>query len=212
MLTLIIREIYDNIAYFFGAIILSLLIAAIVIFIAYYTSDTGEAVVALISVFSIPLIIIFMLGTMAMGVSQMYMDRSRKVTSFLSTLAVTRDKILIARISAGILAILIFFIPLIIVTVILCQLFMPPIPIYEGVFFDVTFIAVLFALASYCIGLQTGWTTGRLFPMLGGLLLACTFITIIIIKGFELQLSILLILFIAASLVRIRDKFITTSL
>ena len=212
MLTLIKREIYDNIAYFYGSIMFLLMVGGTAIFLTYYSSDIGNDAAALFSVFLIPLVIVSMLGAMAMGVSQMYMDRSRKVTSFLSTLAVTRGEILTARISAGLLAILLFFIPLIIITAVLYPFFTPPMPFYRGVLFDIYFIEILLTLANYCIGLQTGWTTGRLLPMLGGLLLACTFVTIVIIKGFELQLSILLILFIAASLVRIRDKFLTTSL
>lgn len=212
MFTLIKREIYDNIAYFYGSIMFLLMMGGTAIFITYYTSDIEAESLALLSVFLIPLIIVFMFGAMAMGVSQMYMDRSRKVTSFLSTLAVTRGKILIARISAGILAILIFFFPLKIIADILYSFLIPPIPIYKSVFSDIYLVTVLITIANYCIGLQTGWTTGRLLPMFGGLLLAGTFVTIIIIKGFELQLLILLILFIAASLLRIRDKFLTTSL
>jgi hypothetical protein len=75
------------------------------------------------------------------------------------------------------------------------------------------FVAVfLMAFACYCIGLQTGWTSGKVAPTLGGIVLACIFIPLILIKGFGLQIVVILVLFIIASLIRIRHKFMTTSL
>ena len=149
---------------------------------------------------------------MAMGVSQMYSDRNRKVSSFLSILATTRDQILIARIIAGILAILTFVIPILITAAIIFHFFLPTIPIFKNTFTDIFSISILTSLACYCIGLLTGWTTIRLLPVLAGLPLFFIFATIIIIKGFGMQSVLLLILFIAASLIQIRNKFTSTPL
>jgi hypothetical protein len=211
MFTLIKREIYDHMAYFIGAIVFSLLIVLITAYVAYTVKETQE-IFAISVVASAPVIIIFVLGSTAMGVSQMYIDRNRKVSAFLSTLAATREQILLARISAGILAIFLFFLPMLVTSAVIYRLFLPPITFFQSIFFDVYTVTLLTSLSCYCIGLQTGWTSGRLIPTLGGLLLACIFATIIFVKGFSGEISVLLILFIAASLVRIRHQFISTSL
>jgi hypothetical protein len=213
MFTLIKREIYDHVVYFAGAIVLSLIMSGVAVFLVYYVSDIGETIHNLIGFFIIPAIIVLLLGSLAMGVSQMYQDRNKKVSSFLSTHAASRDQIIMARISSGILIILLFFVPHIITTSIIYKFLMPYIVTFEGVyFFDVYTVTLLTALSCYCIGLQTGWKTGRLLPALAALPYAFIFTTIIIIKGFGIQTSLLLILFVSASLVRIRQNFISTSL
>jgi hypothetical protein len=211
MLTLIKREIYDNIAYFVAAIILSLIIIIITLSAATYNFDPEEAPVFAIGL-SLPVIVILVIGFTSMGVSQMYIDKNKKISAFLSTLPVTRGRILTARIIAGILAILTFFLPVIITSSIVYRLFTPPIPIYEGIFFDIYTVTLLTSFACYCIGLQTGWKTGKLIPTMGGLFLTCVLVPIIIIKGFDLQVSLLLIIFIIASLIRISLNFMTTPL
>jgi hypothetical protein len=210
IITLIKREIYDHIAYFIGAIVLSLILITCIISAAYYSNSEGAPIFAI--GLSTPVIVILIIGFTAIGVSQIYTDKNRRISAFLSTLPVTRDQILTARIFAGILAILTLFVPLTITTVILYQLLVPPVPIFKGLFIDMYTVTLLTALACYCIGLQTGWTTGKLLPILGGVVLACFFISIIIVKGFSSQASLILILFIIASLIRIRQKFISTSL
>jgi len=220
MLTLIKREIYDNIAYFAGAIVFSLIIIIIMLSAAYarYNLPPEEApafaigLSALAIGLSLPVIVILTIGFTAMGVSQMYIDRNRKISAFISTLPVTRGRILTARIIAGILAILTFFLPLIITTIIICRLFAPQIPIIDGLFFDIYTVTLLTFFACYCVGLQTGWKSGRLVPTLGGLFLACVLVPIFIIKGFDSQVLLLLIIFIIASVIRIRQKFMSTSL
>ncbi|MBN1972804.1 MAG: hypothetical protein JW787_04150 [Sedimentisphaerales bacterium] len=209
MLTLIKREIYDHIAYFIGALVFSLMTLAILVFAAY-SIDSQEAN-AICIIVAIPIITVFVFGAAGMGVSQMYFDRNKKISAFLSTLPVTRNKILIARISAGILAISIFFLPLIITTWILHPLLALPVPILDNVFYDIYIVGLLMVVACYCIGLQTGWTTSRILPSLGGFLLTCILVTIIIVKGLSIQISLLLIIFIIASIIRVRQKFMSTS-
>jgi len=68
------------------------------------------------------------------------------------------------------------------------------------------------AFACYCIGLQTGWNPGKLMPILGGLALSGFLILLIIIKGFGFEISVILIFFNIASLIRIRQTFISTPL
>ena len=210
MLTLIKREIYDHIVYFVGAIIFSFLMITIIVSIASIIE--AEAMPVFAMGLSTPVILFFLCGSTGMGVSQMYADRNKKISAFISTLPVTRSQILIARIITGILAISTFFLPLVITTIILYQLSMTPIPFFKGILLDIYTASLLIAIACYCIGLQTGWTTSKLLPTIGGLFLACLLVPIIIIKGFDSQVSLLLIIFIVASLIRIRQKFMSTSL
>lgn len=210
MFTLVKREIIDHIAYFFGAFMLSAIFIMISIPAAYrYDPDIPLLnPVALI----LPIILLLTIGFAGMGVSQMYTDKNRGISAFLSTLPVTRDQILTARIVAGILAILTLFVPLAITTFILYKLVAPPIPIYEGLFFDIYTLTILMSVACYCIGLLNGWTSGKRIPTLDSLILACIFVPIVIIKGLGLETSAILILFIIASFIRIRQKFLETSL
>ena len=46
-----------------------------------------------------------------LGAAQMYWDRMKKISALLTTLPVTRNKIFAARITAGILAVVIGFLP-----------------------------------------------------------------------------------------------------
>ncbi len=210
MLILIKREIYDNIAYFVAALFLSISLT-ICIISAVYSSDNVDAPIFAIGL-SIPVIVILIIGFNAIGVSQMYIDRNRKISAFLLTLPVTRGRILTARIVTGILAILTLFPPLIITTTILYVVLSPPTPVFKGMFFDIYTTIILAALACYCIGLQTGWLTGKVLPPLLGLFLTFIFASIIIIKGFGPEIQVLLAIFVIASVIRIRQKFIKTPL
>jgi len=209
MFTLIKREIEDHIAYFIGAIILSAVLTALLASAVYYNEASERPVFIGLS---IPAIVVLIIGFASMGVSQMYTDRSRKLSAFLSSLPVTRSRILIARIITGILAILVVLLPLTITGTILWRLFAPPIPIFPGLIFDISVTAFLMAFACYCIGLQTGWTSSRITPTLGGLLLTGILVPLIVVKGFGLQIKIILIVFIVASLIRIWQKFTSTAL
>ena len=212
MFRLIKREIQDSMMYFLLTLILTSIFIFVDIFLAYYSSDTGEVAIDINNSFTIFVISTFLFVITAMGVSQMHSDRSKKISSFLSTLAVTRDKILIARVIAGILAILLFFIPQIAAISVVYNLFITPTFAFDNMFIDVYIIASLIAMSCYCIGLHIGWTSQRQIPLLAALPCAFVLITIMYIKGFGIQALFLLVLFIAAYLIRIRDNFITSSL
>jgi hypothetical protein len=66
--------------------------------------------------------------------------------------------------------------------------------------------------ACYCLGLQTGWNSGKIIPTLGGIALTCIFVPLIIVKGFGLHIVVILVLFIVASLIRTWHTFMSTSL
>jgi hypothetical protein len=209
MLALIKREIEDHLAYFIGAIILSAILTALLASTFYY-NEPGERPVFV--GLSIPAIVVLIIGFSGMGVSQMYTDRNRKISTFLTGLAVTRCQILTARIITGILAILVVLVPLTVAGIILWRLFAPPIPIFPGLILDLSVVTFLMGFACYCLGLQTGWTSSRITPTLGGIILTCIFVPLIMVKGFGLQIKIILLLFIIASLIRTWQKFKTTAL
>jgi hypothetical protein len=167
----------------------------------------------------IPAIIVLIIGLPGMGVSQMHTDRNRRISAFLCGLPVTRDRILTARIITGILAILTFLVPLTITAMVLWYLFAPAGPIYSIYFsiytsfiLDIFWGVFLISFACYCLGLQTGWTSSRITPTLGGMALTFVLVPLIFVKGFGLHIVAFLVLFIIASLTRTWHRFTSTSL
>jgi hypothetical protein len=216
MFTLIKREIRDHIAY----LILAACLAGIFVFISvpvisrlgsFRNRGNPDPQAFTVGV-GVPLMIIVVIGICGLGAAQMYLDRTRKISAFLSTLAVSRGRILIARIVTGILVILTFLVPLTVTVVILFRLYAPPVLFPGGMLFEIFLTVYLMAFACYCIGLQTGWNSSPITPSLGGLFLTVIFITLVFIKGFGLQIVVILVLFIIASLIRIWHMFMKTSL
>jgi ABC-type transport system involved in multi-copper enzyme maturation permease subunit len=223
MFALIRREIEDNVAFFIAAAVFSTILVAGIATFAYdakgskdthaytYEADVGGGG-ALFSALSFVVIVPVVVGFPAMGASQMYTDRTRKISTFLSTLPVTRARILIARIITGTLAILILLVPLTITASILVRVFPPPYPIYPHYVSEVSVAVFLTGFACYCIGLQLGWSPNKAIPILGTLGATAVIIPIIVIKGFGAQTIIIMLLLIAASLTRTWQKFASTPL
>ena len=211
MFTLIKREIQDHIVYFIGAAAFSAVFIIISISVIHqYNPRQGPPMFSIW--LGVPAFTIVIFGICAMGATQMYLDKTRKISALLSTLAVSRNRILLARIIAGILAILILLVPLTIAAGILLRLFSPSIPMYPGMVFEISVVVFLMAFACYCIGLQTGWNSSALTPSLGALFLTCIFVPLIFVKGFGLHIVVILVLFIVASLIRTWHTFMSTSL
>ncbi len=209
MYALIKREIQDHLVYFIGAAAFSVVFIIISVFLIHSYDDRYPEVFSI--GFGVPAVIVI-IGFCGLGASQMYLDRTRKISAFLSTLAVSRSRILLARIITGILAILTLLVPLTITAVTLLRLYVSPVLIYPGMVFEIFVAVFLMAFACYCIGLQTGWTSGKIIPTLGGIALTCIFVPLLFIKGFGVQIVVILVLFIIASLIRTWHTFMTTSL
>jgi ABC-type transport system involved in multi-copper enzyme maturation permease subunit len=210
MFALIRREIRDHIAFFIGAVILSgiLIGVSISLLFEFYMIDLAASRIGVV----ITVVTIIIIGFFAMGAIQMNTDRTRRISAFVLTLPVGRGRILLARMAAGTLAILILLVPLAIATTVLLRLFTPPIPVYSGMLLEIFAGTFLVAFACYCIGLQAGWNSNRLGPSLGGLGLTCILVSIILVKGYGLHVTVILVLFIAASLIRTWHTFTSTSL
>lgn len=209
MLALIKREIQDHILYFIAAIISAVVWVTLLSVAAYNLGDIESGILAALSM---PTLIILVIVFSAMGVTQMYLDRNRRISAFLSVLPVTRNRILGARIITGILAILIVLVPVTIAAGVLCRLLLPPMPVYSGVISEIATTVFLMLFACYCLGLLTGWTPSKITPTFGALGLNLILFTLVVIKGFDPQIRLLLVLVIAACLVRTWHKFASTSL
>ena len=214
MLTLIEREIKDHLAFFLGAVIAAAILAALLVSTVRTYSPFRDLLIYAVWLL-VPAILTLVIAAFGMGASQMYTDRARKVSAFLSALPVTRSRILLARITTGMLAMLTFLIPLAIVSAILLRLFPLPFPIYHvfhDLFSEVLMASFLMAFACYCLGLFTGWTSNKIIPTLGGLSLTMVLVTLILVKGFGADTSAILVLVIMASLARTWQKFTSTAL
>lgn len=209
MFTLIKREIRDHIVYFLGAAILTSILIIIIVSVVY---NIGRGDYGVYAGLSLPMSVILMIGFSGMGISQMYTDRARRISAFLSALPVSRNQILLARIVTGILAILTVILPLITTSMAMGYLFAPPIPVFSGMILDIFIVIFLLGFACYCLGLMTGWTAGKIAPTLGCLALTFILTSLIIVKGFGPCTKGILVLIIVACLIRTWQKFITTSL
>ena len=210
MLTLIKREIEDHILYFLIAVIFIPVLIAIGVSFTYREESRELWVMVWSLIFCTAFFCT--LGFCGMGVTQMYTDRTRKISALLSTLPVSRGRILGARIITGILLILTVLVPFAITAKILLYILVPPVLIYSGFVFEIFSTVFLLSFACYCIGLQTGWSSSRITPSLGGLGLACVLVPLIVVKGFGLHSAVILLLFIAGSLICTWYKFKSASL
>jgi hypothetical protein len=210
MFALLKREIQDHLVYFIGAAVISTLFVTIALSIAYNTEskDVLASSVALL----IPLTFISALGTAGMGSAQMYTDKNKKISAFISTLTTTRRQILLARILSGLLVILLLLAPVAIAFQVLIHLLAPPIPLYAGIVRDVFVAGLLMSFACYCLGLQTGFTSNKLTPTLGALGLSLILLPLLLIKGFGLHIITILLAFIVCSLIRTWNRFMSAPL
>ena len=210
MLTLIRREIRDHIIYFIAAVVFSSILIALLTVATYNLDDLGGS--AVFVGLSVPVLVVLVLGFSAMGVTQMYMDRNRRISAFLSAMPVTRSRILTARIITGLLAILTVLVPVTIAVIVMGRLIAPPIPIFAGYIADILTTVFLMAFACYCLGLLTGWTANKITPTFGALGLNLVLVSLVFVKGFGPDIQFLLVLVIVACLTRTWHKFMSTSL
>jgi hypothetical protein len=213
MFTLILREIEDNWVFLLAAALLACAFSFLIGWQMYSmnVNDTG-AIMALLAVNAVIGIFIFC----GLGASQMYWDRMKKISALLTTLPVTRNQIFTARVAAGIMAVVIGFIPTVVTTEVISNLIEQPptnnLAMVNGLSAGIWIPLFLFCFASYCIGLQAGWTSNKIMPTLGGILLSLILTGVILIKGFEIEAYLLLVLFIVCCLYRAWHKFVTAAL
>jgi hypothetical protein len=210
MLILVKREIIDHIAYFVGAAIASgLLIALMAAAIMNYDPREGPG---LIFAGLVPLALFVVAGLCALGVAQMYVDRNRNISAFLMALPVTRRQLFAARVVAGLAAVLVLALPLVVAGTVLTGLQTGEVPLYRGLVGDMFWGIFLVCVACYSVGLYAGWNRRSLAPTLGVLPVVVLMPTLVVIKGFGVELVTILVLFIIACLVATWCRFSASSL
>ncbi|MBN2131280.1 MAG: hypothetical protein JW741_17400 [Sedimentisphaerales bacterium] len=206
MLTLIKRELYDQIAY----VVLTSLMSLIVIGIMIYTVmlDIPDASFAFGAFTMQGLLMLFCF----LGAAQMYSDRANRVSPLLATLAVTRSRILAARVAAGALLVLSALIPVAVVAIVLVHLFAPPLAFHARMIVEISTTVALLGFASYCVGLYMGWTSNKILLVAGCVLLLALIMPVFLIKGFGAEAIVILLLLIGALLVRTWTNYTTAAL
>ena len=205
MFTLIKREIEDSMAYFIIAIIIAVIDIIVLLFAYNFNSNKPFNLTGLLDFFFI-FMTIGLIPVCALGTSQMYYDRTKKISTFLSTLAVSRKKLFTAKILAGLIGVLFFFLPLVITSRMINSRFLVPIPTNIEMFNDIILTLFLGHLAVYSVGLLIGSGNIR-FPHLTAIIIAAVIIPLIMIKGFQTQALLMLTFFITISLIRSWQKF-----
>ena len=212
MITLIMREIEDSRLFFIIVIILSVAFSSMIgwkmLSIEEHQNPDIRLVVMTISIlFSCGGICIFS----GLGAAQMYGDRTKKISALLATLAIRRFTIFTARVLTGILLILLWLLPVALIVEYatksspIANIGFLPMP-------QVWVVSFLICLASYCIGLQAGWTASKITPTLGALGLSFVMVWVFFIKVFSPDIYVILILLIAGSLLRAWRTFSTAAL
>jgi len=199
MFALIKREIEDNIISYLMFAILSLGASALMLGTVFYGDfeDTGDMVLIIPGLLFTA---IGLLGVSALGSSQMYVDRTRKVSAFLSGLAVTRGRLFAAKITAGVIGILLMIGPIVIAAMIAVEKLAVPIPVTWEVFREVTLVVFLVYLSGYSMGLVIGWAITKFNPGLLAIALTILFLPFVIVKGFGPEAAVWLVLFNGAVL------------
>ncbi len=209
MYTLIKREIEDHIVYFLGALILSLFFTGLII-ARGFGGEPGEILGVILAALGITFLAIATLGACALGTSQMHTDRNKKISAFLSTLPVSRNQIFAARVISGLLALLV----LLAAPATAVETFLSTIrqeqPIYQYFTIEIFSAIYLVGLGIYCTGLMCGFSSSKIVPTLGSLVLSVVLMTIILIKGPGIETSIILLIYVSASLAYTWRKFNTT--
>lgn len=211
MFTLIKREVEDHIVYFTAAIVFSLVISLMMI-LSSYNKGGSEEFGVVFSLFYFLLSAVVIIGLCALGTSQMYTDRNRKISAFLSTLPVSRNQILAARIITGLLAVLVLLAAPAITTKILLRSLSAEKAMIEQLSLDIFSMLFLAGFGIYCTGLMCGFSSSKIVPTLGSLVLSVVLLTIIIIKGPGTEAGLILSVYITSCLVYTWRRFNTTAL
>ncbi len=208
MWTLIKREMDDCRVFFVAAVSYAVFVILILISAVYSAGMSMDYVKSASPVLVLTGMMLFCL----MGAGQMYLDRTRRISCFLSTLAVTRSNIFAARVITGLLLISLTIAPIAAAGMVIVSVLYEPIPVYQRMFGEIAGTVCVLSIASYCLGLLTGWARGRVLSVLGGAVLTFVLAPVVVIKGFGAETVILLSAFIVISLIRSRQVYVSTPL
>jgi ABC-type transport system involved in multi-copper enzyme maturation permease subunit len=139
----------------------------------------------------------------------MHTDKNRKISAFLSTLPVSRNQILAARVITGLLALLVLLAAPAITVEILLSTLRQEEAVYRYFTVEIFSAVYLLGLGVYCTGLMCGFSSSKIVVTLGSLVLSVVLLTIILIKGPDIETLIILLVYVSASLAYTWRKFST---
>ena len=206
MLSLIAREIRDNLVGVTLPFIISAGTIGLMVYAFFWDIGDGAFVIPAL------LMLLSFVAFCGLGAGQMYGDRANRVSALLATLAATRNRIFVARVIVGAVTVCAALVPVALAVVVLLNLHVVHLEFHVRTILEVSITAVLVGFACYCIGLQVGWTTSKARLFFGSILLTAVVTSIIWAKGFGPWTMLLLLLFIAATLVHAWHTFTSTSL
>jgi ABC-type transport system involved in multi-copper enzyme maturation permease subunit len=206
MWSLIEREIHDNIVNVASLLIASAIIVSI--FICDYFWDLHGAQISVPSV----LLGLMLLGFAVLGGSQMNGDRTHRISSLLSTLAVTRNRIFLARIFVGLVVVLVSLVPGIVGALALLRADSAPVEFFRRPLAEISIMIVLTGWTCYGVGLLIGWSPNKAHRLVGFLFLVVLVWSLVVAKGFGPEAMALLVLSLGASLLRTWYTFTSASL
>ncbi|MBN1795905.1 MAG: hypothetical protein JW804_04470 [Sedimentisphaerales bacterium] len=186
MLALIKREIRDNAVFFLLAIILAGITNSILLpgFAAARKDSMPVGIpTSMYSIFAF-IIIVLPLLALAMGGAQTYLDSKKKISSFLSTLAVTRKQLLFTKVIAGIIWLIVPLALIALADIVFLTNYPSLIPVEYSLLVNMFAVTFLCSLACYLLGMYLGLSQSRIPAIIGGFFIYIVIISLIIIKGF----------------------------
>ncbi len=214
MLMLIRRELDSLFTFLVLEVTMAAMLIAFIISSVMYKQMANTPVGIPTVMISTLWLLIFLLPFLSgsIGASQMYWDRDKKISTFLCTLATTRNRILAARIIAGMLVMSVVPICLAVTDAMLLKVYPRLVPIEAGVFARMFLITLLINLACYAMGLQMGWSQNKYLPSLGELAVCVIVVSVIVLTGLSVHSMVILGFVAVGSFVRAWQKFMSTSL
>ena len=155
MLSLVLREIRDNVVHVLALGVISILAIGSLVYVFYYHMQGAALSVSIMTVLAL------WAWFSVLGTAQMYGDRANRISSLLATLAVTRDRILLARVLVGVLTVLGTLAPVLLTEIILLRTYVMPLAFYRRVAVEISITTILMGVACYCVGLAVGGTANK---------------------------------------------------
>ncbi|HCO93471.1 MAG TPA: hypothetical protein DIU00_05890 [Phycisphaerales bacterium] len=202
LFTLIKRQIVDDTAYLAGALAVSTILLVMLGLLGFIYPDELQFHIFAILV-ALPAFV--SIGCFTFGVAQTYSQAISGSPTFLSALPVTSNQILLSRVISGTLIIftVIVLLAIAIIGGVLSELILWPESLFPAGLVDLFTGMFLVGLACYCLGLNIARKASTFTNALKSLPLALILNLLIVVKGFELPLIFITMLFIGASLLNL---------
>lgn len=148
----------------------------------------------------------------SLGATQMCEDKSKRISTFLGTLATTRKQIFASRLIAGVIAILLLMVPLAIMQFIIIKLIDVGLPFNFSSIYLLNVLCGALLFACYAGGLWVGWRSNTIFARLASVALTIGLFLIVFFKGLTYETAGVLLVFAIACLIRSAYNYLNASL